>query len=89
MNSVALNTQNNQKKILFVRWTERIFYYNENFWKFFSKKTLIWLDNWRVFNYKVIVKFNAAMAQSVERVLGKDEVGSSSLLGGSISNFQQ
>ena len=31
---------------------------------------------------------DALVAQSVERVLGKDEVGSSSLLGGSISNFQ-
>lgn|GEM_PF-1356735 len=33
--------------------------------------------------------FGALVAQSVERVLGKDEVGSSSLLGGSISNFNQ
>lgn len=33
-------------------------------------------------------KLGALVAQSVERVLGKDEVGSSSLLGGSISNFQ-
>ena len=32
---------------------------------------------------------DALVAQSVERVLGKDEVGSSSLLGGSSSNFNQ
>ena len=37
------------------------------------------IDNWRPLRYNVKAVANAAIAQSVERILGKDEVASSNL----------
>jgi hypothetical protein len=56
-----------------------------------SKKVLTLPFNTRKFRHFALIQFffGALVAQLVERVLGKDEVGSSNLLEGSIHNNLQ